>query len=496
MKKSRITEIIKHFSKEEIKELKKFCRNPLTSPGRNIFPLLNGYLNYYPNFENVKGYSDENVFKTSYKDKTFNKVIFNKLNSDLITVIEDYISYKEFKSNEIERNLLLIKSYASKNDIKGMLKYLKKTERLINKIKIDANYFKYLRDLNDYYVYYFQASSDSYKLHLKNSVMVFSNMIKYFLTRIPVLVHDLIAIEFAYNYKHNETENFINLFLQGFDIEYFTNKVKNANFAYKEIIMIYAGLLKLFQINCSHEEYKNIFKLFKKNLNKFDSNEARSLGIILNTYCSIKLIEGNFEYNKESLKIYNLMLKNNIFIYEGFIPYQIFIDYVSKAFALNNSETILNFIKNYKEQLHPRVKNHTVKLSEALMYILNKDFEKSLKMLSDASMNDVKDKSDIKMLMAINYYELGYYSSLTDLSKSAIKFLESNKQISEKRREILKPFFITLNHLANYHLNKQEAVKLEQYEKEISCMKFIAHKSWLLQKIKSLKKDNHYSITI
>jgi hypothetical protein len=486
----KITEILKTFSVKELKEFEKFISSPFFSRGRNVVPIYKAVKKFYPAF-NDKKYNKENIYRLAYKNKKFSSPVFRRLISDLTLLAEEYLRYLWFNSEGIEREIALACGYSRKKKFKLMAPSLKKLSQRLYTMQIDQDYFEYLYQLQCMYVHYYQCTSDNYRLHLRNCIDKGEFLVLNVLSRLAQILHDNFVLKHAYNCDYEE--NILNAFKDNFSIEGFINMVSRKEGRYNKIINFYSSLIKLYidaekKINNKVQEIEDDFMMsfgsLKEIYNELYYSERNLAGVILTTYCTLKINEGLDVFVKHIFELYKFTLQENILLYNGFIPYQIYLDYISKAIFLNKTEDAENFINEYTEKLNPEVKDLAYGQSMAMLMLNKKNFTGSLEILKKIKPFDLKNKCEIRILQAVNFYELGYYDTLEHFIETTLKMLEKNENITIYKRKIYVPFFSYLKKLIKLRYKNTDKIEAELLINNINSEKYFSYKKWLVEKFK------------
>lgn len=95
MKNTKLIQILKIFSKEEIKEFEKFIASPYFSRGRDLKPFYKILKSYHPDFKS-SNFNYERVFEKLYPKEKYNKSgadnILRVLSYELTRLTEEFIT--------------------------------------------------------------------------------------------------------------------------------------------------------------------------------------------------------------------------------------------------------------------------------------------------------------------------------------------------------------------------------------------------------------------
>lgn len=481
----RITELLSHLDKAGLKELEKLIQSPFFSTGRNIAPLFKELKKFHPGF-NHKEITEANLYTRAYGKKEFNKTVFRKLVSDLTTVAEEYIRWRFYSSNEPVRALALSNGYALINDFDGMKKALQQTEKKFDKLKVNHDYYEYLYELQQHYIHYYQSKADIYTTQGENVILRGNHFVMNFLVRLPQQLHDIIVIKEGY--YSGKTPDIILGFASCIDIEKFINTLKLNNDVNYDIAALYGYNALLWTDKGNPEIFRKALSLYRKNIGKLDNMDKYILGILMGTFCTKTEIEGNPELIPELAGLYEFMLKENVLsgVYGKFIPGQIFTDYINRLAQLGKLEEAETVIKNTSGLLHPDAKNKILNLCNALLFTVKGNYEDSIELLKNMNPEEIKEKTSVKSLMAINYFELGYFENLLSLIEAAKKFIAENKFMTPSRKEYTSAFYSLLKKITIFKLNGADEFKIKELIEQINNTRYTTHRRWLLEKAESL----------
>src|SRR5437016_321318 len=107
MEKSKLTEVFKTFSKDEIKSFNDFVKSPFFNKEKVLIKLA-GYLQRLHPAYNFPGIEKERVFTFLYPGKKFNDGLMRNITSDLLALAEKFLAVKRLDKNILMENNLLL----------------------------------------------------------------------------------------------------------------------------------------------------------------------------------------------------------------------------------------------------------------------------------------------------------------------------------------------------------------------------------------------------
>ena len=482
----RITEILSRLSKAELKEFDKFVQSPFFSTGRNIYPLFKELKKFHPLFNN-KSLTEESLYSRAYGKKEFNRSVFRKIVSDLTSTAEEYIRYRSYRAGEAQQALALSNGYAIMNDLDGMKRALLQAEKKLSGLKVNHDYYEFLYNLQENYIHYYQNTTESITTHGIYAIKRANNFIMNILVRLPQQLHDVYVTGEGY-YSGNET-SFIKHFTAAIDIEGFLIKLKESKDVNYDIAALYGYNAVLWTPRGNETHFRKALHLYKACLDRLDKMDKYILGILMGTFCIKTEIEGNAGLIPVLTELYEFMLKENVLagVYGKFIPGLVFSDYVSRLVQLDRIADAEKVILENSSRLLPEAKNRTLNLCNALIYTVKGEHERSLKLLNDMSPEEIKEKTSAKSLMAINYFELGFYENLLSLIDAAKKFIVENKYMTASRKEFTSAFFDMLKKITMLRLNGSDEFAAKNLAAQIQKIPYLTHRRWLMEKANELE---------
>jgi hypothetical protein len=146
MKGSKLINILKTFSKEEMKLFEKFVASPYFNNGKNCAPLLKRLQKFYPDFDDEK-LTNENIYKKLYPRKNFNKQVIWNLNSAMEKMAEEFIAQLGMRNDKFGRMGYIVHHY-NERKLKNLHAAMLHTIDKFCKARVrEDDYFYYLSEL-------------------------------------------------------------------------------------------------------------------------------------------------------------------------------------------------------------------------------------------------------------------------------------------------------------------------------------------------------------
>src|SRR5690349_2443001 len=127
---NRLIQLIKTFSKEEMKELEKFASSPFHNNRSEVAEFCTELRKFHPKFSQ-NNFSLEKIFNVMYPGKKYRDDVIRRLSSNLFKLAEEYGAYSIFRGKKLEYDKSLIEFYTARPAIDFTGKQIKKTEDLL-----------------------------------------------------------------------------------------------------------------------------------------------------------------------------------------------------------------------------------------------------------------------------------------------------------------------------------------------------------------------------
>jgi len=478
MIKSKVIDILKFISVEELKKFSDFLVSPYFNKKDSIVKLFEAYKEFYPNFDD-KILSKEYIFEKIYSGKEYNDEIFRNLNSDLFLAAKNFLSVNNFYSDEvnIKKHLLFELNRKKLNSL--FEKCFEESKMVIeNYSHRDIKYF------NDAFIIYFEKETyNSSKIKFSYEDIGESEI--YF---IRFFIMKILDFQSYIAYNKNVFDLDIPLIL---DVDFIDEIFKKFS---KEIsnmpqLLIYYYTFKLEE---SYElvYYKKLKKLIFEFGNLLEKDNLYNKFHTLHHYIQKTKPPNDLDTISELFEIRNEMLEKKIFP-ENFFSHSFFYSQVKSAVLLNKYDWAQNFIKNFSHIIFSDYRESTINLSLALLCFWKKEYDKSLSHLTRVKYEDNFYTLQIKNITSFIYYEKNDFSALSNLLSSYKMYIIKNKELLESEFTYHNLFINFLNKLIKIKEHKKYH-KLDKLLEDVKAKEFRG-KIWMLEKIKELEEEEKHS---
>jgi len=482
MKNSKLINILKTFSKEEMRLFEKFLDSPFHNSGKNCTPMYRVIKKYYPDFK-TDMISYENLHKKLYPRSKFNKQVMWNLSSALEKMTKEFLEQIALRNDKFTRMQLAISEFSTRKLSYNYSQALGEMEKVIEKTGIDYDHLDKKLHMEIYKQdYYFLTDKIQYKgdSTLKTS----EYQVILFLKMNVTALRDLRILEEFHNYKIDT-----NLPLEvarNIDYDAIINYAKKKNYGYTYLIELYYHSLMMMLKPGDTGHLVKFRELYQAHYKKLTVNEQSTMMHWLINHCLQNLDLSSSENNRMVFELNDFRLKEGLAFYpDDQLSKTIYLQIFNSALRANEIEWALNFIDKYTVKLLTESRETMRCQAYAFLYFHTKEYSKALNFLYNVEFIEIMDKLQTRILTAKTYYELNDMETLLQYIDSTKHFLNSNSSISEIIRIQIHTFIKYIHKIVFLRENKDQA-EINALKKEIKSVEEVASKKWLLEKLDEL----------
>ena len=483
---SRVIDILKTFSTEELKRFGEFLNSPYHNKNKKAILHFEFLSKYHPAYDN-KNLTKEKLFAGIFSNgaKDYNDASIRNLFSDLTVLAERYLSFVRFEKDRFDFNEKFLRELSERKLTGIFEKKIKSLEELTFNNEFDGEEYFYKKFVIEELKSSSRQFGDNLKLYKDNSGIRTSEYLSYFyLIKIFKLVN---FFEFQKQYNVYNEKNFAVRLLEGFNLEKAIDDLEKQAPSMKDvkILKVYFKMYKSIINPHSDDFYFDFKDSLLENDSSFSLLERLGLYICLTNCCVKKIDSGKDGFSRECFDIYMLMFEKDLYsVYPGYFPMSAYSTVIHTGVASGEFIKVEEFIDSYSLKLNSEHANDAVNYSKALVCFHKKEFERSLEFISKTDTDFSQFKFLLKILSLKIYYETGDYESLYYASDSFQHFLNKNKLVDENYKSNFSNFIKMLDLIVRYRSLKEDKIlfKIEEQLKN----KSMAGKKWLKEKINEI----------
>ena len=471
--------MLSKFSVKEYKEFGEFVRSPFFNKNENVISLYDYLKKYYPEFTGPK-LKKEYVYSRLFKGKAYNDGFMRTVTFNLGKLAEDYLAYINFRKDDLNRGINLLKELNERKLEKVFLKYYAEIEEDINSIQYhDTEYFfkKYeLEEQKEIYLDWSKFKQKDFKNYSEKTISYIDDELTSFYLAKMLNHYRFILDKEQYEqikFDSTFTDHILDYLLNKDD--YFRNKIK-IRLHLHEVLLIKEKRT---------EDYEKLKEILVTGVDFLSHSDRYSLHNILQSFLIEKSFGGASGLAVERLELYKICIAQKLYAASEHIYFDdlMFGNIVITAIAAKQFDWTEEFINKYSEDVSPENRDVVYGFSLARLSFAKGRFEDALKHLNGIkTIRHIQYKIPVRNLTLMASYELGMLTQAVYNIDSYRHFLSNNKDsLSVIRHERVVNFLKFFAKLVKYR-EKDNPAEITKLAAELEETNNTIEKSWLLEK--------------
>lgn len=491
MIKSKAIDIILKLNKTERQDLKDFLSSPYFNKKKKIIEMYDLILMNTKDIYKAD-ISEENIFSSLFGKSGFSYSFIRNLMSELLNLCEMFLVINNLKvnSNSDSRfNKALLKEYNIRFLDSHFNIKLKKIKKDNSSKKIDSEYFDYLGKIESENIAYhlYRSEMDKVPAHLINRT---EYNLCHILQLLEFDVSDLKVNAAAFNI--NFKNNLLSIFLDNVNIQNLITALENNDSPLKDEIEIRLRFILLSADKNNEDNFYELKKMFFRRIDNYSNIEKSNMYIKLKNFCALRIYEGDVKYYDEKYSLAKKEFETINYNTDGIGPLfpNIYLETIQKAVLEKDTEYAEYVVKNFTKEIEPAKQNSVSNLAKAFIEFENKNYEKTILLLSDVNNFNIFMKNSSKILYLKSFYEINSLETGLSMLDSFIHFINETKEITVNRKRLLKKNYDIMKKLyklklsaGNYSLFDIEKIRSEIKDSEIY------YNGWYNEKLDELKEN-------
>ena len=465
MKTGKTSGLIATFSALEKKEFVKYLSEQSSPSSKQALSLFHAY-------EDTPVTDKKKLFTRVFGQKKYEDKKLRYLHTELNRHATTFLAVKSFLADQNTVRAVLSKTLSERGAEKAYYSVLSETRKkaaeselmdaslLLMSFQTEFNHLEFVRT------------------HLKRSEednlqLVADQLDKFYLARKLQLCCEMVNVK-------NVLSGNRKIFLFDEVLE----EVKKGAFTDVPAIRIYYQILMTL-LSPEVEDHFNVLRtLLLKHAGKFTIPEQRDMYQYLLNYCIRQINLGNITYQKTLFEIYQVILKNNVLMPDGYLSQWDYKNIVTLSLRLREYKWTKEFITSYEKFLPASERKNAFVYNMAYWNFHSKNYPEALSLLQKVSFSDLYYQLDTRVILLKIYYEQDDLDALFYHLTAFRTFLRRNRLISEYQRTIYSNLIAFTSRLARNAGNKKMVKRIAE---KIRQTKQTADLQWLLEKVKEVE---------
>ncbi len=469
MVKSHLIEILRTFSKKELRELRKWLQSPAHNQRDDVLRLLD-YLSEDNHLYNDAYLDKKSAFRWVHAKETFDDAKMRQTIFFFMKALESFLIYEEIQQDDIYTKTALARVYRKRRLDRSFQKNMRHIHSLQQKHHFRNSHFlrnQYLSQEEQYT--YIVSQNRTIPMNLQE--VADSLDITYLADKLRQSCH-MLAHQTVY-----KTDYETGLLKEA--LQY----VESNKFLDVPAIATYYYIYKTITEKEEEVHFYSLKKQINENGHLFPQSEIRDIYLLAINYCIGRMNAGDDNYIRESFELYRQGFDCNILIENEATSRWTFQNVVLIGLKLQEFSWVEHFITNFQQYLEEKHRKSVVAYSLARMYYERGNYDASIRHLNAADYDDILINLNAKTLLFKMYYEQEELDALESLLESMRNYLVRKKVMGYHKSNYKNIIRFTKKLLkANPYNNGQ----LDKLRKEIEVASPLTEKEWLLRQVERL----------
>lgn len=459
---------LKNLSQLSSKDFKEFFKYSISlyNDKSAANELLKYFKKYHPNFERHE-LEERYAFNKIYPNQTFKKIKLSNAISDLRGRFKEFLLWKKLKEPSFETDFLLLKTLEHYNLETLAKKQFKKIETSLSN-KIEPDIWAWMNKLRLAHENYFNLNIEKVDNQIPKIEDVMNQLDAFYGIAKLQYSCEILARKQILNEEITEIR--------------FLQEIKKENWSqFSFLHTCYQSALQLIE-NGTDENYFLLKKQVIKNLISLKQRDRHVLITYLTNYAASKIREGNQNFAPELFDLYKQGIAFEAFIVDGYFHDMHFGNIVDFGCRFKQYKWSEQFIETWGPRLAENIRNEVITFSKAFIFYETKKYDLAFELLQNDFNKNLFYAVRAKWLELVCLYELDFSQTLiADKCKAFNKFIRRSNLINESLGKGM------LNFIKIFLLLLEPNGKKEKLLESLEKVKYIAYKSWLVEKIEEKK---------
>jgi len=458
---SKLLEIFRKLSSEEIRKLKKFIASPYFFQHDDVVKLYE-YL-FSKKYLSENNTNRNKIFQHLYGNIAYDDARLRYITSLATDVLEQFFQTERNNKNEVNNALSISKTLHEKQLPAYADTFLQKAISLHQQsTQQNATHWQHAFHLEEEI---FKQSNQQSRSKENNIQSIISTLDQYYITQL--LKYACVATSYQQIIKQDYQYLLLQTILDiaGKD-ETFLNK--SALIYYKIYQLYTANILQYFD---------DLLQLLPTHSAYFATDELKDIYLLIINFGIKQLNSGNTSFAQKLYSMYQSGLQNNVFIENEHISRFTFTNIVFTGLQTGDFDGVLSFIHSHEKYLPENFRKSTIGFNKARYHYFLKEYKTALQYLTDYEYNDILQNLAVKNMQLKIYVETQEWETLDSFLNTFSVFLHRQKGLGYHQLNY-KNTIKFAKRLAEVH-SASKKIKKTLF-KEIEAEQNILDKDWFL----------------
>lgn len=467
MQKSVLVEIVRSFSRKEMRDIHKWLQSPAHNQRQDVIKLFDYLDKHLSGTE--EALEKEQAWKHIFPGQLYDDAYMRQVMYFLLKAIEEHLVFTYYTSDGIRHQLALSRIYRRRK--------LDKAYKQAHRLGWEILHKQPLR--NDFYLlnkYFFEQIEHEHRMDISQSAPVnlqetANALEKWFVEERLRISKDMLANQSIYrqmNYNHGL-------------LDVVLSYVDEKNMLQEPAIAVYYYAYMAFTNPNEESYFDELEHRIHSQVEYFNRLEVRTLYLAALNYCVPKINQGSLDFARRAFKLYKRGIETNILLENETLSRYTFLNTVSSALKVGEFDWAEQFIERYQHVLEEKQRKGTVNFSLSRLYFEKGDYDKAQRFLVEFEYDDMLQNIIAKNMLLRIYYEQDELDAFESLLESLRIYLQRKEALDSTRKTAYKNMISLMKKLL--HLNIYSRPQKEKFRELVLQTNPLAERDWLLKQV-------------
>lgn len=474
MRNTKLYQILTEFTKIEQNRLRKFLQSPYFNANSQISDLFEVL---YDDINNgrTKDFEKEDVWELLLPGTPFDDVRLRKYFSDLLKLVEQFISL-EVLEDKMHMSVFLLEAVKKRKIeklYKSSLRVAKKQVEDFPFINSDKHLYAYQVEKSEYEI----LDSEIKRVNKSNIDEISGNLDAFFIAE-KLKYYSSVLTQQQY-VRHDYKVEFM---------EEIFEWIKNSNKKQIPAIDIYYQICLTTLEPENEKHYERLKELLTAFGTQFPKNEAITIYYSAINYCIRNINRGRQDYNTELFRVYKEMVEKDIVLSDrGEVSPWDFKNITQSGMRANELNWTEQFILDYGEKIPEKYRKNAVTFNLGQLYFYQKRYEDVLMQLRNVEYDDITYALNSKAFLTWAYLELDEIELLMFHIESFRTYINRHKDIHGNRKRRYHHFLRFAKKLSKTLPGDTKALDKLKKDLEVAKEEGVVGLNWIQTKIAEME---------
>lgn len=485
MNNSGLIEILKTFTKSDLKEFDKFLKSRFLGTDNIIYKLYKALAKYHPDFKKEK-IGIEEIFKIIYNGKAINASLMRKNISILQKCIDEY--FLQISSEKLTRlkNICLLEEYRVRNLNKQYnLKYKEIKSKFFDNQKVESEIFYSLMNFE------IETASSLILVNKRDRAdFAIKREYEFFMYMLFDKIENHSSQKVIYSQMNKKFSTIIDkAFLPNFNYDGFINSLEKDETEYGFLLKIFYYSYKCYQDIGNIHNYRILKKLIFDNYTKLDDYYKHAFLLRLASLTSPFVDKP--EYSSDRNLYLKTIIQNKYYkLHFNYLQVPVFLESFYACIRVDDKEFAKELLEKYINEVNENFRENLYNFCMCGYLIHLKKYKEALSYNVKVKKEFFQYKKMLQIYLFDIYYALNYYDNALSALQALKYFVASEEKLEENVKKLFYEYCYFAKKLleikTNSYTKKEMKIKAKDLLNELNANKEVTKRNSLVEKLNEI----------